>query len=421
MKRVWTCLLGVLFALALAQEERPCPTPEPPVPPRPEAPLAMPEEFRRALFEAVWEAVRNFYLFPDYRGTDWLKIRQDYEPRVLGTVNAWEVYALLEEMVASLQDPATRFIGPLVVEQAVLQDPAYGGIGALLDRSWAEREGAGLKVVYVFQQGPAARAGLKARDRILAVDGDPCPTVEKIRGAVGTEVRLRVASPGEGSREMVLVRERITPLILPEAQRLPFAPAYGYLRLLSLEDPQGVPAQVELELARLLQGPPLQGLILDLRGLGGGTPGALFGVLGQFASGRLGALYSRTETVTLEVRPGRLFPSLQGLPLAVLVDGETWGAAEVLAAYLQAHREAKVVGSPTPGQTQGVEVLDFPDNSILVLRVFGYALPDGTPLEGRGLKPDAVVEADWLSFSLSQDPHLLKALELLGHTPPPGR
>lgn len=419
MKSVWTWFTVFFLALAPAQESRPCPPPTPLSPPRPQAPLAMPEEFRQALFTAVWEAVRDFYLFTDYGGTDWEAIRKEYEARVLTTVNAWEVYALLEEMVSSLKDPSTRFVSPLVVEEAALQDPSYGGIGALLDRSWAEREGTGLRLVYVFRQGPAARAGLRARDRILAVNGDPCPTVDKIRGPAGTEVRLQVASPGEAPREVVLIRERITPLILPEAQRLPIAPQYGYLRLLTLEDPNGVPAQVELELARLLQGPKLQGLILDLRGLGGGTPGAMLGILGQFASGRLGQIYSRTRNIPLEVQPGRLLEALKGLPLAVLVDKATWGVAEALAAYLKVHRGAKVIGSPTQGQTEGIEILDFPDNSVLVLRVFGYALPDGTRLEKRGIQPDALVEADWLSLPLAQDPHLLKALEILSQASTP--
>jgi carboxyl-terminal processing protease len=408
--------LGVL-SLALGQAPKACPRPEPPPEPRPTAPLAMPEEFRRALFAAVWEAVRDFYLYPDYGGADWEALGREYEARVLGTVNAWEVYALLEEMVGKLGDPSTRFISPLVVEEALQRDPTYGGIGVVVDREWAEAEGQGLRVVYVFPNSPAAKAGLRVRDRILAVDGDPCPRVDKIRGPVDSQVRLLLAFPGEAAREVSLPRQRITPTYLPEVGRLALNPAYGHIRLVSLEDPE-TPRRVEQALEGLLREGGLKGLILDLRRVQGGDPRVMAALLGQFASGRLGSLYTRQETLPLEIPPGRLLPALRGLPLAVLVDGETEGVAEVLAAFLRAHRQAKVVGATTRGQTGGVEVVDFPDNSVLVLRTFGYTLPDGTRLERRGLKPDIPLEADWLSLPPAQDPYFLKALEWLAQASP---
>jgi C-terminal processing protease CtpA/Prc len=88
----------------------------------------------------------------------------------------------------------------------------------------------------------------------------------------------------------------------------------------------------------------------------------------------------------------------------------------VLAAALQAVGRAQVVGTTTPGNTETIFGYDFADGSRLWLAQEGFRLPSGVNLEGRGVVPDAIVDVDWTTFSDSDDPQIVKALELLGQT-----
>ena len=405
-----TALGAAAFSVAAAQEL--CPEPTPPEVPRPETPLAIPEDARIGLFNSVTQAVRDFYLFEDYNGIDWEAVTDDYAPLVLETVNAWEYYDLLDRMVGTLNDPLTTFVNPLVLEAIAAQEAAYGGIGALLDRGWVERPGEALRVVAVFPDSPAETAGLKPRDRILAVDGDDCPRVEIIRGPADATVRLLVASPGEDPREVAIERGTVTARILPEVRRIGPGGAYAYLRLVSLAGEETLRA-IEQAMETFTAPPPLEGVILDVRGTRGGAPGVLLPLLSYFLEGEIGAFYARAGDSPIELPPAPLKQGFDQVPVVVLVDEATVAEAEQLAALLQAHGRAQVVGQPTSGVTHGVRSLDFLGGSLLQLTVIGLRLPDGSVLERAGVTPDVLIEADWAQFREQDDPYLLKAFELL--------
>lgn len=417
--RDWTLGALLLFtAPALAQV--PCPEPPPPSVPMPDTPMVMPEDFRIGLFDGVWQAVAELYLFADYNGVDWQAVQQEFAPYLLQTENAWEVYELLDEMVGLLGDPLTTFVNPLVREALAAQEATYGGIGALLDRSYAPYEGQGLRVVYVFPGSPAEEAGLKSRDRILAVEDDLCVRVDAIRGPEGTEVRLQVVSPGEAPREVHITRRTIAPRIDPVVRRVEAAPAVGYLRLVSLSGLETI-VLTQQGLLSLLEEGPLAGLVIDLRGTRVGAPGVLVAVLGHFVAGEVGAFYARIGETPLEIGASEIKAALDEVPVVVLVDETTEGEAEQLAAVLQALGRAQVVGQPTLGKTHGVRTLDFIDGSTLQLTVLGFQLLDGTRLERRGVTPDVIVDADWADYPEAEDPYVIAALELLarqdGHGP----
>jgi carboxyl-terminal processing protease len=409
--RVWLwLLLALLLARTAAQEA--CPEPVPPRQPMPETPMVMPEGFRVALFDGVGQAVSELYLFEDFGGVDWEAVLDEFAPYVLQTENAWEVYELLDEMVALLLDPFTTFLSPLELEALAAQEATYGGIGALLDRSYALREGEGLRIVYVFPESPAQEAGLKSRDRILAVEEDFCPQVERIRGPTGSKVRLLVSSPGGEPRELVIERRTIEPRIVPEVRRLELEPTVGYLRLVTLSGQETLEL-IEAGLKQLLEEGLLSGLVIDVRGTRLGAPGVLINMLGNFVSGEVGAFYARVGETPLEVRPSEIKAALDEVPLVVLIDDASEGEAEQLAAVLQHQGRAQVVGRPTAGRARGVRPFDFPDGSRLQLTVLGFMLPDGTKLERRGVVPDVAVEADWADYPEASDPYLLEALRLL--------
>lgn len=402
-------LLGML-ASPLSRAQEFCPEPTPPAVPRPDAPLAMPEDLRIALFNTVWQAVQDIYLFEDFGGADWEAVSRDFAPAVLETENAWEFYDLLNRMVGTLDDPLTTFVNPLLMEAIAEQEATYGGIGALLDRAAVETPGEVLRVVSVFPGSPAEAAGLRARDRILEVDGDDCPRTETIRGPEGTTVLLLVASPGMEAREVSIERATLEARILPEARRVGDDAQYGYLRLVSLAGEETLRAIEQAMEAFASQG-GLEGLILDVRGTRGGAPGVMAALLSYFLEGEIGAFYTRGGEGPFELPPAPLKVGFDEVPVVVFVDAASVAEAEQLAALLQANGRATVVGQQTAGVTHGVRTLDFPGGSVLQLTVVGLRLPDGSVLERVGVTPDVVLEGDWAEFAEPEDPYFLAAFE----------
>jgi carboxyl-terminal processing protease len=408
----WLAAVVLSATLGAASAQELCPEPTPPELPRPDAPVAMPEDLRIGLFNTVWQTVHDFYLFEDFNGVDWEGVSREFAPHVLETENAWEFYDLLDRMVGTLDDPLTTFVNPLVLEAIATQEASYGGIGALLDRGAVTHRGEVLRVVSVFPGSPAEAEGLRPRDRILEVDGDDCPRTEIIRGPEGTTVRLLVVSPGEAPRELEIERATLEARILPEARRIGPDAAYAYLRLVSLAGEETVRG-IEEAMDAFAAQPGLTGVILDVRGTRGGAPGVLLALLSYFLEGEVGAFYARGSESPIEVTPVSLKPGFDAVPVAVLVDSASVAEAEQLAALLQANGRARVVGQATSGETFGVRSLDFLGGSRLQLTVIGLQLPDGSALERVGVTPDVVVEGDWAEFREEEDPYLLAAIELL--------
>ena len=407
---------------ALAQDDQPSPAatiaadacvePEPSEAPVTDEALSIPEDFRIGLFNGVWEGIRDLYVDPDTNGLDWEAIGDEYAPLVIATDNAHEVYQLLGEMVGLLGDPFTAYFAPEDLGDPATFDPSYGGIGALLDTSAAGEDSPGLRIVYVFEGGSARDAGIRARDSIVAVEGDPCVRIVDIRGPEGTDVTLTVVTPGDEPREVSLERRSINPLILPEVRRLEADPAVGYLQVLALSGREAIDG-IEQALTTLLRDEPLEGLILDLRASNQGAPLVVIEALAAFVEGEVGEYHSRLGNEPITIEPNDLADDYADIPLVVLVDEDTEADAEQLAAILQDQGRATIVGTPTSGKTHGTTTVDFADGSLLQIVSFGFQLPSGETLEGVGVTPDMVVEADWLSYPESEDPFLLAALEAI--------
>jgi len=389
-----------------------CVEPEASQPPVSEESLSIPEEFRIALFNGVWEGIRDFYVDPETNDLDWEAVGDEYAPLVIQTDNAHEVYQILREMVEQLDDPYTNFYAPEDLGDPETFDPTYGGIGALLDTSAAGEDSDGLRILYVFDGGSAKDSGMTARDRIIGVDGDGCARIADIRGPEGTEVTLTVVSPGEAPRDITLDRRLIDPQVKPDARRLEVQPGVGYMRVLSLSGQETIDG-IEQALTTLLRGDPLEGLIIDLRASDQGAPAVVIEALRTFVEGEVGEFHSRVGNEAIEIEPNDLARDYADVPVVVLVDEGTEADAEQLAAILQDQGRATIVGQQTSGETHGANNIDFADGSLLQIVSFGFQLPDGRTLEGQGVTPDVLVEADWLDYSEAEDPGLLAALEVI--------
>jgi carboxyl-terminal processing protease len=166
--------------------------------------------------------------------------------------------------------------------------------------------------------------------------------------------------------------------------------------------------------------PPLDGLVLDVRGINAGAPAVVIEILRHFVSGEVGAFHSRLGDEPIQIEPSDIAAALAGIPFVILVDEGSEAEAEQLAAILQDQGRATVVGLQTAGLTHGAQVVDFADGSKLQLVSFGFRLPSGETLEGQGVTPDVAVEGDWLDYAESEDPGILAALEVIAASPEAG-
>jgi C-terminal peptidase prc len=374
------------------------------------------------VFDRAWGLVRDRYLYEDYGGLNWGEVRERYRPQALAASEPEAFYDLVSQMIDELGDDHSRFENP----QQVAEDEAefngslsYAGIGAQI----RETDEGGF-VVRLAANGPAEQAGLRHGDLVLAVAGTPFTDtasfgamgpIGAVRGAAGTSVVLLVRSPGEEPRDVRVVRRVILADAYPdvEGQRLPGGNV-GFVAINTFFA-EGLPDTVRREIEELARAGPLEGLIVDVRDNGGGQIHLLLETLALLLDGgTIGSSAGRNDSEELEVPAGQMLPELSGVPVVVLTGEDTVSAAEMFAAGLQARGRARVVGLPSAGNTENLSGYDFDDGSRLWLAEYAFRLPDGSQIEGRGVQPDRVVDAEWWRFLPPDDPQVRAALAELG-------
>ena len=299
-------------------------------------------------------------------------------------------YGAIRGFLALLDDPYTVFIEPQPseVERDRLAG-AYGGIGVDVWRDAEDRV-----VISPYPDSPAEAAGVRAGDFLLAIDGRSVltATVDDVRarlhGEVGTSVLLTLSRPPTPTLPFTLtvVRQEIQ---VPSVsyRLLDRDPSIGYLQITSFTE--RTPQEVEEALRSLLaQG--AKRLILDLRDNGGGLIQPAVDVCDQFLDGGV-ILYE-----TGRGRGERAYHARRGglatdLPLAVLVNGSTASASEMIAGSLQAHGRAVLIGEPTYGKGSVQLIFTLSDGSSLHVTNAIWLLPDRQPLPATGLTPDIPV------------------------------
>lgn len=250
----------------------------------------------------------------------------------------------------------------------------------------------GLRVAQVYDGSPAKRAGIAEDDLIVAVEGrsiagEPAEaSTARIKGPPGTEVTIAVRSPGGREREVAVVRAEVR---IPAAQgelRRFGGRKIGYVRLLTFS--QGAHAELRQEVERVARR-GAEGLVLDLRGNGGGLLNeAVLSASVFVEDGEIVSTAGRTQEQRTYEAVGDALPER---PMAVLVDRNTASAAEIVAAALADHGLATLVGTRTFGKGTFQEVVELPNGGGLDLTVGEYLTSDGTSLAGKGIRPDVRV------------------------------
>lgn len=303
----------------------------------------------------------------------------------------------IEGAVASLRDQFSHYFDPKTYRAFEHStNPSFSGIGVNVR---SDRKG--LAVVSVIDDTPAARAGLRAGDHIVAVGdrslaGHPSSyATGLIRGKPGTEVTITVERDGKRSVRRI-ERARVTQPVVAERIVRHRGVPYGYVLYASFTQRSSM--QVRTAVERMLKR-GARGIVLDLRGNGGGLLDEAVDVASIFiADGTIVSTAGRS-------RPRHVYTATGGaikrsVPVVVLVDRGTASSAEIVAGALKDRDRAEVVGTRTYGKGVFQEIRELSNGGALDLTVGQYFLPSGRNLggkgvsEGQGIVPDVRVVDD---------------------------
>lgn len=277
-----------------------------------------------------------------------------------------------------------------------------------------------LRVVGLRDGSPAARAGLRSGDFIREIDGVPTrdmsvhTATRMLAGAPGSNVNMLVIRVNMAEPRPITVTRELPPASRAAGRRLSGGEAY--VRVSSFAS--GATEQIRGAITSLGTA-AAAGLILDVRDTGDGTPEAGIAAARLFvARGTIATLASRKAApVKTEAAAG---DGALTMPLVVLVSGGTGHAAEVLAAALVDNKRASLVGLPTAGLAAAQTLVRLPEGHGLMLTTARYVVADGSPLHGRGLRPEALVEVPVVPFDEAPpatDVTLARAVEVLKAMP----
>lgn len=384
-----------------------------------------------AVFLAVIAFVAGF-------GVNYFYLRQSPAPVAAGTPNGppqafglmWEswdilktqfyydippknalVHGMIRGALESLGDPHTILVEPAPAQQeATNLQGNYGGIGAKVEL----RKGA--LVLLPFPDSPASRAGILAGDEILKINDEelkpedtPDSVETKLRGDVGTPVKLtlrRIGAPDD-----VVVNITRTEINIPTVQfRMLENTQFGYIQV-TLESADTA-KEFERALTEILKNSP-KGIVLDLRNNPGGLfPDPALDIVGQFLP-NIAVVTEKYRDGTQKTYNARGGNMANGLPFVVLVNNGTASAAEIIAgAFLDSGKTA-LIGEKTFGKGSVQGLYPLSDKSVLHLTTAKWLTPSGAEIDGVGLKPNLQIPLTPEDTAKGLDPQLDRAIEFL--------
>lgn len=323
--------------------------------------------------------------------------------------------AAAEAMIDSLGDRWSYYIP--ADEYASYKEQmtnSYVGVGITV----AIREDSeGVDVAQVYAGGPAEEAGLLPGDMIVAVDGERfdasnlTEVSNRVKGTAGTTVDLTVLRSGS---EMTFTVERRQIQVAVAAGEM-LDDGIGLVTIANFDERC---AQETIDAIEELLSSGAQSLIFDVRHNPGGYKDELVEVLDYLLP--KGALF-RSEDYTGATSVDYSDESCLDVPMVVLINSESYSAAEFFAAALSEYEAAQTVGQQTCGKGYFQQTFDLIDGSAVGLSVGKYFTPNGISLAGVGITPDLVVEVDEEMFDAiyagilepEEDPQIQAAVELL--------
>ena len=329
------------------------------------------------------ETYRQLNLFGDI----FERVRADYVEEVSDEIL---IEAAVKGMLASL-DPHSSYLSPKNFRDMQTQTRGeFGGLGIEVTM-----ENGYVKVVSPIDDTPAFRAGLKSGDLITHLDEEHVQgltlseAVEKMRGAVGKDLKLTIRREGSESFEVTITRDIIK--IQSVRSRIE-GKDIAYVRITSFSE-QTTKGMVRAfkRLKKKADG-SLKGVVLDLRNNPGGLLDQSIEISDAFLDrGEIVSTRSRraNEGQRFNAKPGDISG---GLPIVILVNGGSASASEIVAGALQDHRRAIVLGTRTFGKGSVQTIIPLTGRGAIRLTTARYYTPSGRSIQAKGIDPDIIVE-----------------------------
>ncbi len=315
------------------------------------------------------------------------RVRRDYvEPVDEKTL----IENAINGMLAAL-DPHSSYMNPKTYKDMQIQTKGeFGGLGIEVTM-----ENGVIKVVSPIDDTPASKAGLQSGDLIFALDGEPVQgmtlqdAVEKMRGKVGTPIKISVRRAGKDPFDVSLTRETIK--VKSVRYRLEGGDI-GYIRVTSFTEQSTSGVLDAVEKLKKEAGNKLKGYILDLRNNPGGLLDQAIAMSDAFLDkGEIVSVKARKseDVQRWNAKPGDV---ANGLPIVVLVNGGSASASEIVAGALQDHKRAIVLGTRSFGKGSVQTIMQVTGGGAIRLTTALYFTPSGRSIQKEGIKPDIEVE-----------------------------
>ena len=316
------------------------------------------------------------------------------------------IYGANRGLVEAAGDPHTAYMDPDETKEfdKSLSGQIGGGIGAEI----------GLRnnkptIIKPLENSPAQKAGIKAGEAIVKVNDEASSdwsvekVVSKIRGEVGTSVKLTLLS-GSQTREVSVVRQNIvSPAVESEID--------GEIGILKVNRFGDDTVSLSRKYASEFVEKGVKKVILDLRNNPGGTVGAAQGLLGIWLDNQIAMTERRGSEIVKTLRTTGA-PILGNMKTVVLINGNSASASEITAGALREYGKATLVGQKSYGKGSVQIVLGLPGGSQMKVTEARWYTPKGKNIDKTGIEPDVKVDLSSDDVNNSVDPQMDKAKSL---------
>ena len=356
------------------------------------------------LYDTVWKLIDSKYVDETKNNQDWKKWRHKYD-KVIKTNE--DAYVAIETMVASLNDPYTKFLDPKeYAEESSSIKGSLKGIGVQI----GFKDGK-LTVIAPIEDTPAEKAGIQAGDEILEIDGKSTENIslekasEQIRGEEGTFVKRKNVAPKIYNVQRAEFQIKSISQKLPDDIVMP--QDIGYIRLSSF-----ISRTAAVEFNKILKASKdKKGFIIDLRSNPGGLLRNAIEISDMFLNecvivstvDRIGYIDNTRAKDGVETDK----------PIIVLINKGSASASEIFSGAIKDNHRGIILGEQSFGKGLVQEVNSLPDSSGINITIEKYLTPSGTDIHKKGITPDIVVELTEENIKNKDDVQLKKAIEVL--------
>lgn len=361
----------------------------------------------QSMYDDVWKLINTKYVDANENGQNWTRWRHKYDNVIKSDDDA---YVAIQTMVASLNDPYTRFLDPEeFAEEGRSIDGTLFGIGVQI----GTREDK-LLVISPIEDTPAAKAGLQANDEIIEINGTSAKgmsvkdAADKIRGKQGTSVELIIKRENT-TKKYTILRDKINvkAVSIKEPKFVKLNKNIGYIRLnsfISSTAGQEIKSALKSESDK-------DGIILDLRANPGGLLTNAISIADMFLDN--GTIVSTVDRDGYKETQNSTKGVLSDKPLVLLIDGGSASASEILSGALKDNGRAVLVGTKSFGKGLVQEINRLSGGAGINITTQKYLTPNGTDINKKGIIPDIEIKLTEDDVKKERDTQLEKAQQVM--------